>query len=217
MKSKIVIRAALCALPAVLVATSTIGGYYFRHCRSESPTAKELQEYFVSTNPVYTERYQGSLADIAMSLNFFDFGSLLRDYYPQAVPVCTPIEAADGSTTYFYSFQTSHWQVDMSTLMDNETCLITSWIDLYSLGDLDTCYEYQSPPVKMKPSNYVANLDGGDKNGATNLFFLEREAFAHFLVLVKTGGLDQEYAVPFDLAGTPYQKMQPITPPDPAS
>ena len=212
-------KVAFFVLATVMIIVAVLGNYGLRSAKksAEEKESDNLMGYFVDTNPDYTERYQDELAEMALNLNFFDFNALVSDYYHDDVPICTPIEATDGSTTYRYSFQTPFWQVDLSTVMDNETCLITSWIDLYQENNSDVYYEYQSPPVRIKPSNYVANLSGNSSDGTTNLFFVEREAFAHFLMLVKTGSFNQEFVVPFDMAQVPYQKLQPIPTSDPAN
>lgn len=180
---------------------------------SVDPKTVDYTQYFTSTNPVYTDRFQGDLAQMAINLNYFDFDRLIADLYNTEAG-CNPVEAMDGSTTYDLSFQTGSWQVELSTLMDNETCLVTSWIDLYSLEDDGVVYEYQSAPARLKPSNYVTNLPQRSTDGTTRLFTMERGAFADFIVLVRSGGLNQGIAVPFDLAKLSYQKIS--TPPNPA-
>lgn len=195
---------------AVFITAVIIVGYLFTLSGGNNNTT-DVEDYFVVTNEVYAKSFD-TLTDKALNLSYYDFDGLISDaYHAKGNAACTPIEAMDGSTTYDFSFKTKYWQVELFTLMDNEGCTVTSWIDLYSNINEDYYYEYQSMPVPIRPANLVANYS---QSGSSRMFQMERQAFANFLVLMRSGGLDQEFGIPFDLAGIPYQKL--INIPDPA-
>ena len=189
---------------ATIAAITTTQGF-----ANKQATPNELAQYFVVTNEYYAEQYNDSLANMAANLHYYDLDAMIWDRYHQYGEItCTPLEAPSGTIVYDYGFKTSVWQVELCTMIEDETDTIKTWIILYNPADEQYAIESVPDTVSYRINNIIANLHQG-AGSSTRLFECERKTFANLLSLVAAGALDvKDGLVPFDKVGLDYQIIE---------